>query len=305
MFRLSGSFRTLKNAPRLQRNINKRSVNPHVEPNLIPQSASHIAALPAVPPRTQARPTPWLSPSEMETYLFPLHELLPWRFFPRRFGGNIISELGAGNGLILRGTYRFTDKSGAHQFVEDVMKTAKEEENDAFYLKIHENKSSPSQGSSEEKGPIYHVGIKSITKEAFIPKSILDLRPDFFSATNNTLLPENSIIAGLTVRDLRFTLLIDQLFRDRFLLTSSSTSNTGMISLVRPPHLVTSNSIESVMKWIFGNGFCRCCGSTHKLVDCPVRKEYPPTHCLHCGGKHWAIDCPESPANLQDTNKDK
>ncbi|KAF9070746.1 hypothetical protein BDP27DRAFT_1323362 [Rhodocollybia butyracea] len=285
IYSFANPLRTLQRTLRLQRNITKvQSVDPRIATNLVPQSASHIAALPAVPPRLQVRPTPWLSPEEMKTYLLSVRDLLPWDCRPLK---KFIPGMGVG--LTIWGNYRFSDESGAEQFMEQVQSTADEEQNDILL----EMKKISSRGSEEDLEHLYHVRIKTITEDAFLPNSISNYRSNFLPAETAIPFPETLIIPGVTIRDVRFVLLVDQLFRDHFLSTSSTQfSNTGIISLVHSPENLFSDTVESVVRQIFLRGFCQCCGLLHTVADCTVRKDYPPAHCMICSGHgHWSMDC--------------
>ncbi|KAF9074685.1 hypothetical protein BDP27DRAFT_1316654, partial [Rhodocollybia butyracea] len=108
--------------------------------------------------------------------------------------------------------------------------------------------------------------------------------------------PHSLIIPGLTARDIRFALLVDQMFREQFrpsFSTSTEFSSTGIQSFIHHPDenpFVYKPSIRAV----FQHGFCTCCGLNHPLSDCPVRKEYPPIEgkCKICQGiGHWDLDC--------------
>ncbi|KAF9063293.1 hypothetical protein BDP27DRAFT_1451312 [Rhodocollybia butyracea] len=227
----------MNHLPGALQNISKRILGPR----LIPQNVAHIAALPALPPRSEVRPTPWLSPSEMETYLLPIQGLVPWQYRPR----NVL--LGSGNGLRLQGGYRFRDELGAIQFMEQVELIAKEEQSDLHGLVMDKV-----EAQRDEEKDVYLVRMKTITKNAFMPKSVSDLRSEFLPAKNIVPFPEDLIIPGVTIRDMRLTLLIDRLFRDHFLPTSSSTqfSKTGLISIIYPPEAIPQATISSAMQWL-------------------------------------------------------
>ncbi|KAF9069808.1 hypothetical protein BDP27DRAFT_1420492 [Rhodocollybia butyracea] len=108
--------------------------------------------------------------------------------------------------------------------------------------------------------------------------------------------PEDLIIPGITARDVRLSLLVDQMFRDKFVSTSATStptkfSKTGINSLVHHPSNKRIN-LTDIMS-VFRKGFCPCCGLPHLLAKCPVRKEHPPrVKCAHCRGEgHWNVDC--------------
>ncbi|KAJ3799571.1 hypothetical protein GGU11DRAFT_493431 [Lentinula aff. detonsa] len=321
---------------------------------LTPQTAAHVAALPPTPSRPTSRPTPWLKPLEMLQYLVPLDSSIPWKLHTAnallRRNGIPSKNLPVGNGLFFLGSYYFSDVAGAYEFAEEVKKISREEMHDPSFMRINEQASHHQDGKRTDaetgnKKPA-QVYIRINTHEAYIPNEILDLRLGT-PAQDVTPFPEKLEIPGITMRDVRFVMLVDKLFRDRFLpLASESDSDfqpaddnkTGLVSLVYPPqvhaniesrsHLKmieklassfpksdTSESIpaESIQRLaglissIFRHRFCPCCGLPHRLTECPVRFEYPPTTeqvCKHCKKEgHWSSDCEQAgkPKNRNDS----
>jgi len=262
----------------------------------IPQSPQHVAALPALPSRPEHSPAPWLSPSEMETYLYPLRNLTPWTFRPWRYANKMRtimlssnpSQEFLGNGLVLAATYGFTARAGAASFVSQTKKIAEEENHLPLSLNIL-----PQQKDKS----IHLVHTKIITHEAFMPKSISDFRRQLVphhTVKDLPPVPENLKVPGLTLRDIRFALLVDQMFRNEFFISSSSSTDLSITGI--NSHVPSSDhGHENALRDLFRRGFCPCCRLPHRLEECSLRKEYPPPQgCKNCEGKdHWAMDCPE------------
>ncbi|KAJ4001207.1 hypothetical protein F5050DRAFT_1726125 [Lentinula boryana] len=321
---------------------------------LTPQTAAHVAALPPTPSRPTSRPTPWLKPLEMLQYLVPLDTSIPWKLHTAntllRRKGIPFKDSPVGNGLFFIGSYYFSDVAGASEFAEEVKKISREEMHEPSFMRINEQATHLKDGKSTDaetgdKKPA-QVYIRINTHEAYIPNEILDLRLGT-PAKDVTPFPENLEVPGITLRDVRFVMLVDKLFRDRFLHPASESDSdsqptddnkTGLVSLVYPPEVYanirsraqlkmteklassiqksdTEESIpeESIRRLadlissIFRHRFCPCCGLPHKLAECPVRFEYPPTNeqtCKHCEKEgHWSSDCEQAgkPKKRNDT----
>lgn len=78
-------------------------------------------------------PTPWLLPEEMERFIIPLRELIPWKpFTPKWLYANMknppinLKDI-VGNGLIYVGRYYFPTPEGGQKFFESVKQIAREE----------------------------------------------------------------------------------------------------------------------------------------------------------------------------------
>ncbi|KAJ3763520.1 hypothetical protein EV360DRAFT_66214 [Lentinula raphanica] len=209
----------------------------------------------------------------MVQYLASIDSLIPWRIhtthalLQRRVIPKDKSPVG--NGLFLVGSYYFTDISGAKEFVTEVKKVAREEKHDPSFMRIHERVTHlksleilPNTIDVEKASMVY---LRINTHEAYIPDEISDLRRDLPAQGISTSL-QNEVVPGLTMRDVRFVWLVDQLFRDRFLKatpesesesesesdpsTSSQapdtpTTNTGFVPLVYPPDAHLSSSARA------------------------------------------------------------
>ncbi|KAF9075562.1 hypothetical protein BDP27DRAFT_1315274 [Rhodocollybia butyracea] len=244
--------------------------------NFSPQAAEHIAALPAIPPRPETRRTPWLSPLELETYLYPLTALCPWKVRLRHYTPErciyIPRERDSmlGNGLVLSGSYCFTDKRAASNFIKEVKYIA-EQEGSIYTLQkcqeIRDITKATKQPNILAKERYHLVNIKTLTPKAFIPQSILDLRPSstkkLFPAKDVTPFPNILTIPGLTMRDIRFSLFVDQLFRDEF--RARSGLNSFVKNVAPKPDYLDE---------VFRFNFCECCGLPHALRYCPQRVSY-------------------------------
>lgn len=138
------------------------------------------------------------------------------------------------------------------------------------------------------------LSLRIKTANAFLPKEISNLRPQvparedtrellFVHITHASCLcaafPESLVVPGLTIRDIRFAMLIDQMFK-----TEYGTTFTFSSSSYPPAEQMVSN--------IFRHGFCPCCALPHALHQCEKRKAYPPVKpCNVCGVQHWVTDC--------------
>lgn len=123
---------------------------------------------------------------------------------------------------------------------------------------------------------------------------------------------------GITLRDVRLAILVEQLFIDAHL------SGKGGIDTM-PALLPASQRPESI-RLIERTAFpkrrpstgsnkgntstkseqaralkpCPACKGTHAIRDCPDRLTITPDKpCTNCGGAHWRLDCPE-PAKPKD-----
>ncbi|KAJ3776134.1 hypothetical protein FB446DRAFT_331079 [Lentinula raphanica] len=131
------------------------------------------------------------------------------------------------------------------------------------------------------------VALTIKTHNAYIPEEILVLRPQF-PATKDTPFPSTLTVPGLTIRDVRFAMLVDNIFRDEYLKTGHGLEPKLSTFSVYP-------SAEQMASNIFRQGFCKCCGLPHPLHTCSKRKRYPPVgQCNICGGSHWIVDCPRT-----------
>lgn len=108
---------------------------------------THLASLPPIPSRPTTTPTPWLSPEEIEAYLFPLVEIIPWRFISKKgrlaefisrrkddkrammiMQGLSANSKHSWNGLLYFASYDFTTPAAAAEFLVGISEIAKEEE---------------------------------------------------------------------------------------------------------------------------------------------------------------------------------
>ncbi|KAE9387980.1 hypothetical protein BT96DRAFT_981217 [Gymnopus androsaceus JB14] len=237
------------------------------------QTQEHVAALLPIPPRPKTRPTPWLLPDEMEKYLIPLRERIPFRpttvkqFLKNTERGSEPSETRKtlGNGLIYFAWYSFPTLERGQEFIEGVKEIAQKEKHHPSLLRLE-----------QRQQPISKVFINIHTHEAYIPKAVSKLRPDF-PAREATPFPETLIVPGLTMRDVRFAMLVDELFR------SNESSDDSIPSLVMKPRENTP-TVSDLVQRIFRYRFCPCCGLPHPLVECTAREVYKPK-----GGGEWEI----------------
>ncbi|KAF5380217.1 hypothetical protein D9757_008246 [Collybiopsis confluens] len=308
------------------------------KPWLTPQTTDHIASLPPVPNRPLTRPTPWLTPEEMQQYLLPLHERIPWGFItlkqvkknraskaPKRPNEEKPepSQPTPGNGLLYSVSYPFRRSETALEFIEEVKKIAKDERHDPnalnFYIKYVKAPAAQPDGVKTIH-QVPHVHIEVQTHQAYIPDEVAELRPDRYVLRKP--LGKDIIVPGLTLRDIRFVMIVDELFRDWFNSSHTATTSASISSPQTltekssdpPPSTMTDAatsprapsesedqgkeewyttfvnvpnpklSVESVISAIFRHRFCPCCGHPHSLNECPDRLENLPTKgiCEHC-----------------------
>ncbi|KIK54229.1 hypothetical protein GYMLUDRAFT_100148 [Collybiopsis luxurians FD-317 M1] len=253
----------------------------------------------------------------MEQYLFPLRERIPWNFFTHTTAREHVVPLTfnvykkdaeeglpesldpvPGNGLVYRTNYMFGQEESASRFIEDVKAIAKKERHDPNVLGLWNRlewvgkfeRAANSSDISRQHGPAVHIEIQ--THEAYVPDEVVDLRPNRLAIEKS--FGKDLIVPGLTMRDIRFAMLVDELFRERYVPPSTSSTQfdqSGIISLLRPPK--SPLTVEYVISAIFRRRFCPCCGLPHPLKECPDRKQNPPfTPCSFCQKTgHWSPDC--------------
>ncbi|KAJ3815380.1 hypothetical protein F5876DRAFT_61550 [Lentinula aff. lateritia] len=274
-----------------------------------------LPPLPPLPHRTTiSKPLPWLSLAEIDGYLKPLRAHIPWTFTT---ANNISAATGnktkAGPGWSYHGKYAFRAREFGLQFaarVRDVLNDegipysglqstdfdlhiasridrdsteSRTSDSDAApKLPLNDHVDQPKMKESREDETVVILKVK--THLAYIPEEILSLRPQL-PATKDTPFPITLTTPGLTMRDVRFAMLVDEMFRNEYLKTGRGLESTQPSSLDYP-------SAQQMASNIFRQGFCRCCGLPHPLHQCYKRKHYPPAgNCTVCGGNHWVIDC--------------
>ncbi|KAJ3785324.1 hypothetical protein GGU10DRAFT_355160 [Lentinula aff. detonsa] len=282
--------------------------------------------LPTIPHRaTISGPLPWLSLAQIDEYLKPLRAHIPWTFTIASTTSRATKNgRKAGTGWSYHGRYTFRTREFGLQFaarVEDVLNdegiphSALQTTDFALHIPsklkhIEPVSSSPyvSVGTPGSDPGITHqlplqdadayepkfegivedetvLSMTIKTHYAYIPDEILSLRPQL-PATNDTPFPSTLTVPGLTIRDVRFAMLVDKIFRDEYLKTGRGLKSKQPTSLEYP-------SAQHMASNIFRQGFCKCCGLPHPLHECDKRKDYPPVgQCKVCGGSHWVVDCP-------------
>jgi len=245
------------------------------------------APLPAIPSRPTTRPTPWLVPEEMEKYLIPLTDMIPWRAFtPKQIWSTKRNPLPAitnknvpGNGLIYVARYYFSALPRVEEFVEGVKGIAQAEKHDPSTLETHMVAVKPTPSESETETPTQHLACVRIsinTHDAYIPKEVTDSRRSQYPAKDVTLkLRETSVVPGLTMRDVRFAMLVDELYRNQFA--------DSLPSFILRPSSAEPLTVQQLLFRIFRARFCPCCGLPHTLMECTLKDEYKPND-----GSSWA-----------------
>ncbi|KAF5386330.1 hypothetical protein D9757_008571 [Collybiopsis confluens] len=294
----------------------------------------HRSALPPRPPIPPARspnsgPLPWLTLSQVNKYLKPLRFYMPWTFTT----SNIISTKTQGPGWSYHGKYLFKTWEEGTLFASRVRDIVHSEgiqyslaNSRYFYMELEQKtpadllrpgfrrrttEEEEQEEQEQDKTTIFLLRIK--TANAFLPQQIIDLR-------QSTPAREDT---RLTLRDVRFAMLVDDVFQLEFLerglgipsvsagsedeVSSPSPSASQPISqshsdeprtpqkrpnrnlLSTPPELLVSNMLQK--------GFCPCCALPHSLEECSKRHEdrYKPGRRMKCDickmPGHWVVDC--------------
>ncbi|KAF9076700.1 hypothetical protein BDP27DRAFT_813243 [Rhodocollybia butyracea] len=239
---------------------------------------------------------------------------MPWTFTTSNstnFDGNRTEQGRYGPGWSYHGKYELkTQEDGVHfvSKVSDVMRSEGialsvfNSEYFSLHLSSFKGRLEPSSSStspdpsqsSEETTRQTTVFIRIKTSNAYIPEEILKLRPQV-PAREAVSFPTTLIVPGLTIRDIRFAMLVDHIFKNEYL-----EAGHGIDSMSIRPLPLPYPSAELMAANIFRQGFCPCCGLPHRIHDCIQRKQFPPRgECKVCGEKHWVVDCPivKGPAN--------
>jgi len=249
------------------------------------QSTEVSSLLPKLPPRLSTlKSIPWLSLSEIDEYLVPLRANIPWTFTTSNslYGQEKIPKPSHGPGWSYHGKYKFDTREAGLQFTGQTRQLLSDEgihhvsaplfNSSNFYFVLS---STPSCVDQETM-----LFFRLKTANAYLPKEISDLRPQV-PAREDTPFPESIVVPGLTIRDIRIAMLIDQMY----------TAEYGA-SLSSPPTLDEYPSAQHMVSNIFRHGFCPCCALPHPLHQCEKRSAYPPQkHCDVCGRHHWIVDC--------------
>lgn len=140
------------------------------------------------------------------------------------------------------------------------------------------------------------VYIRINTHEAYIPKEVLSFQPNHYPAKHATresafnffalshlnlactyiAFPETLLVPGLTIRDVRFAMLVDEHYRNYF---------TGSFpSFVMKPQ-EDRLTVRKLFYRIFRYRFCPCCGLPHTLRECTMKDQYKPRD-----GGDWVVD---------------
>ncbi|KZT73564.1 hypothetical protein DAEQUDRAFT_662081 [Daedalea quercina L-15889] len=98
---------------------------------------------------------------------------------------------------------------------------------------------------------------------------------------------------GITLRDVRLAILVEQLFHDHLRNDAAlwRSQKTVVKSFVRPP---TPFGIECLRRLGYRTRSMKCpvCGGRHKGVDCIHKDSIAPrTPCSRCGQMHWKFMC--------------
>ncbi|KAJ7671671.1 hypothetical protein DFH06DRAFT_122032 [Mycena polygramma] len=237
-------------------------------------------ALFPAPPKPKGWPTPWITESDANDYLFPLYAQ---GWYVAAVNGDTSKVRTAG----LACRFAFPSCTPAVAFVKDVLTLTETENHHPHWLRLI--------NSSDDTS----VHICSTTHSA--------LRPEW-DATDTL---DSRSLAGITLRDLRFAALISSLPSN----TYRPAAEVGP-SRTRP---TWDDLCESLRFWSRPNSSppapargdkladgvrrkktpdseriprCAACGDLHLTADCPTRHDVPPPPCSICHGLHWRVDCP-------------
>jgi len=214
----------------------------------------------------------------MERFIIPLREMIPWKpFTPKWLYANMknppinLKDV-VGNGLIYIGRYYFPTLEGGQRFVESVKQIGREEKHDPSILRNYTV--GDKLGNSPEAVECVYIRIN--THEAYIPKEVLSFQPNHYPAKHVTPFPETLLVPGLTIRDVRFAMLVDELYRNHF--------TDSFPSYVMKPQK-DPLTVQKLFYRIFRYRFCPCCGLPHTLRECTMRDQYKPRD-----GEDWVVD---------------
>ncbi|KAK7059093.1 hypothetical protein VNI00_001717 [Paramarasmius palmivorus] len=156
--------------------------------------SSHVLKLKSsnfrLPASVSGWPTPWLDPHEVEHYLLPLQRDHHWRV--------TFVQKAQHPALTLQKRYNFKKGPSALNFMKDVIDIANAEDHHPTSLEYGEDK------------PYVSLGVR--THSAKIPQQLMaylleNIRPE-------TDPPTSPRRQGITLRDVRFALLVDQCFQE-------------------------------------------------------------------------------------------
>ncbi|KAF9270074.1 hypothetical protein L218DRAFT_1071565 [Marasmius fiardii PR-910] len=146
-----------------------------------------------LPPPTSGWPTPWLTPQEVERYLFPLHHSFEWRV-------SFVSKTQCSRSVpTLQKTFHFGNSHNALEFMKDVLDIADDENHHPATLRYDES-------------PQARVFLGVRTHSAKLPPDLVS----YFIEHVRREPPTSLRRQGITLRDIRFALLIDTRYRDQY-----------------------------------------------------------------------------------------
>lgn len=216
-----------------------------------------------LPPRVKGYPTPWFDKEDFETYLRPLY-LRGWgltlQHHKRRPSISAITS-------VLAAEFPLADFDAAMAFLAEIGRLANSEKHHPVTLNL-----------LFDKPPT--VTVQMFTHSA--------LRPDWIGAS-----PSKLKIPGVTRRDLRMAVLIDQLYADKYegheaRLTMGPSNQLDLNTIIQ----FFTIPWENLEKW------CPLCGAKHLVLKCrksPTRapKLSHQPYCMRCKERHGPMDrCP-------------
>ncbi|GLB37014.1 hypothetical protein LshimejAT787_0400650 [Lyophyllum shimeji] len=243
-----------------------------------------------LPPYIRGYPTPWFDKEDFETYVKPLYSRgwgLTLKLHQRGKSESAINSF-------LTAKFPFASFDAAIAFLTDINHLAHSEKHHPVALNLEFNKPTT-------------VTVKALTHTA--------VRPDWIGAS-----PPKHEIPGVTHRDLRLAVLIDQLYAEKYqgrqVRLSMGPRNQLDLDTILEFFTMPSESLKK--KWCALCGgrhpvlkyptsptmapkpsylpYCKRCKRRHAPMSrCPADRKpiEPKKPCPSCGGAHWLEDCRE------------
>ncbi|KAL0579377.1 hypothetical protein V5O48_002653 [Marasmius crinis-equi] len=167
--------------------------------------------LPCPPEPLKNWPTPWLEPEEVETYLFPLERAAQWRleFLDKQKKDRSIPTL--------RRTFVFTGAKPALAFMKDLIDIAEQENHHPSDLRYEE-------GPQTFK-PHGLVSVDITTHKAKISPNLLE----YYTKHIRPEPPSKIKREGITLRDIRFALLLEKIFDEKYVTIEKGLDYDGYV----------------------------------------------------------------------------
>ncbi|KAL0071833.1 hypothetical protein AAF712_000755 [Marasmius tenuissimus] len=155
-----------------------------------------------IPPPVNGWPTPWLEPPEVKEYLFPLLRDSQWRL-------NFVPKASLSVPTLCK-TFNFKGGVSALAFMKDVVTIADTEDHHPAAIQFNES-------------PQPHVYIGVRTHSGKISPALLE----YFTERIRADPPSKLRRQGITMRDIRFALLVEERFKEQYLVEDKGISEAG------------------------------------------------------------------------------